>query len=56
MKFSSNIIMVILLTLSSLFLYSCSHNSCPAYTYQKNNDVKKEENNIGKNIDYNRGV
>lgn len=51
MKFSSNSIVILLVIISSLFLYSCSHNSCPAYTYEKNNEIKKDndfkENNTG---------
>ena len=42
MKFSSNSIVILLVIVSSLFLYSCSHNSCPAYAYEKNDEIKKD--------------
>ena len=41
---------------SSLILFSCSHNSCPAYTYQKNNEFKMKSDYQEKNIDFNRGT
>jgi len=56
MKFSSSSIVILLVIISSLFLYSCSHNSCPAYAYEKNNEIKKDNNFEEKNIDIFRGI
>ena len=56
MKFSSNFLMLILIATSSMFLYSCSHSSCPAYTYQKDKVIKKEVDYEDENIVINRGV
>ena len=50
MKFSFNPLVLIFVLFSTVFLLSCSHSSCPAYTYQKNNEIKPDynlkENNI----------
>ena len=45
MKLSSKRLLIILIPISTLLLFSCSHNFCPAYTFENeeviNEDFKK---------------
>ena len=56
MKFSSNLFVILFIMISIVFLFSCSHNSCPAYTYQKKNEIKIEYNLKEKKTEFYRGT